>query len=73
MVHVPAKFWENISLGFRVTVQKLNVTDRRTDRRGALQDLPSRAFSAAGDNKNQIVYVCHGIKIQQGLNSGKLV
>ena len=24
-------------------------------------------------NKNQIVYVCHRIKLQQGLNSGKLV
>ena len=32
MVHVAAKFWENISMRFRVTVQKLNVTDRQTDR-----------------------------------------
>ena len=30
---------------------KLNVTDRRTDGRGALQYLPSRAFGAAGDKK----------------------
>ena len=40
---------------FLVTVRKLNVTDRQTDgqtdRRGALQYLPSRAFGAAGDNK----------------------
>ena len=32
MVHVPTKFRENISMRFRVTVRKLNVTDRRTDR-----------------------------------------
>ena len=30
MVHVPAKFRENTSMRFWVTVQKLNVTDRRT-------------------------------------------
>ena len=29
------------------------MTDRRTDRRGALQYLPSRAFGAAGDNKGK--------------------
>ena len=51
MVHVPAKFGENTSIHFWVTVRKLNVTDRQTDRRGALQYLPSRAFGAAGDNK----------------------
>ena len=28
MVHVPAKFRENTSIRFRVTVRKLNVTDR---------------------------------------------
>ena len=55
MMHVPAKFRENTSMRFRVTVRKLNVTDRQTDRwmdgRGALQYLPypSRAFGAAGD------------------------
>ena len=49
MVHVPAKFRENTSMRFSVTVRKLNVTDRRTDGRGALQYLPSRAFGAAGD------------------------
>ena len=32
MVHVPAKFRENTSMRFRVTVQKLNVTDGRTDK-----------------------------------------
>ena len=57
MVHIPAKFQENTSMRFWVTVRKLNVTDRRTDRqtdgRGALKYLPSRAFGAAGDKKNQ--------------------
>ena len=33
MVHVPAKFRENTSRHFWVTVRKLNVTDRQTDRR----------------------------------------
>ena len=33
MVHVPAKFRENTSMRFWVTVRKLNVTDRRTDGR----------------------------------------
>ena len=47
MVHVPAKFRENTSMRFWVTVQKLSVSDRQTDRWGALQYLPSRA---AGDN-----------------------
>ena len=63
MVHVPAKFRENTSMRFWATVRKLNVTDRQTyiqtDRRGALQYLPSRAFGAAGDNiwstKNSIM------------------
>ena len=32
MVHVSAKFRENTSMRFRVTVQKINVTDGRTDR-----------------------------------------
>ena len=51
MVHVPAKFRENTSMRFRVTVRKLNVTDRQTERRtGALQYFPSRAFGAVGDN-----------------------
>ena len=64
MVHVPAKFGENTSMRFLVTVRKLNVTDGQTDgrtdgrtdrdRRGALQYLPSRAFGAAGD-KNTVI------------------
>ena len=33
MVHVPAKFRENTSMHFRVTVRKLNVTDGQTDGR----------------------------------------
>ena len=33
MVHVPAKFRENTSMRFLVTVRKLNVTDRQTDGR----------------------------------------
>ena len=57
MVHVPAKFLENISMRFRVTVRKLNVTGRQTDRqtdgRGALLYLPSRASGAARDNKGK--------------------
>ena len=36
MVHVPAKFWENISMRFRVTVRNLNITDGQTDGQGAL-------------------------------------
>ena len=36
---------------FRATVRKINMTDRQTDERGALQYLPSRAFGAVGDNK----------------------
>ena len=31
MVHVPAKFQENTSMRFWVTVRKLNVTDGQTD------------------------------------------
>ena len=57
MVHILAeKFRENTAMHFWVTVQKLNVMDRQTDRRtdgrmGAFQNLPSLAFGAAGDNK----------------------
>ena len=50
MVHIPAKFGENTSMHFLVTVRKLNVTDRQTDGQ-TLQYLPSRAIGAAGDNK----------------------
>ena len=31
-VHIPAKFRENTAMRFQVTVQKLNLTDRQTDR-----------------------------------------
>ena len=33
MVHILAKFRENTSMRFSVTVRKLNVTDKQTDRR----------------------------------------
>ena len=53
MVHVPAKFWENTSMRFRVTVWKLNVTDGQMDgrtyrRTGALQYLPSLGLRRGG-------------------------
>ena len=54
MVHIPAKFRENTSMRFRVTVRKLNVTDRWTDRRtdgGRCNISRPRAYSAPGDNK----------------------
>ena len=38
-------------------------TDRRTDGRGALQYLPSRAFGAAGDNKNDAAAVLYNTYI----------
>ena len=47
--HPHAKFRENTAMRFRVTVRKLNVTDRWMDGRGVLQYLRSRAFGAAGD------------------------
>ena len=40
-MYVPEKFRENSAMRFWVTVRKLNVTDGRTDGRGALQYLPS--------------------------------
>ena len=48
MVHIPEKFWENISMRFQVAVRKLNVTDGRM---GVLLYLPSRASGTAGDKK----------------------
>ena len=51
MVYVPAQFRENTSMRFLVTVRKLNVTDRQTDRRtdeGALQYLPSPGLRRGG-------------------------
>ena len=57
MVHIPAKFRENTSMLFWVTVRKLNVTDRQTDRqtdgRGPLQYLPSRSFGSARGKKKK--------------------
>ena len=53
MVHIPAKFRQNTTMRFWVTVQKTKrdgQTDRQTDG-GAFQYLPSQAFGAAGDNK----------------------
>ena len=68
MVHIPAKFRENTSMRFWVTVRKLNVTDGRTDGRGALQYLPSRAFGAAGDKKemktNRESYIMHSMQLR---------
>ena len=56
MVHIPANFQENTLMRFRVTVRKINMTDRQTDGRmdgwtdgRGLQYLPSWAFGAAGD------------------------
>ena len=61
MVHVPAKFRENTSMRFfsysaktKRDGQTDGQTDRQTDGRWALQYLPSRAFSAAGDKNNNI-------------------
>ena len=48
-------FRENTAMRFRVTVRKLNMTDGQTDRRGAFQYLPSRAFGTAGDNNYKIL------------------
>ena len=57
MMHVPAKFGENTSMLFRVTVRKLNVTEKQTDRRrdgrtvgrGCCNISRPRAYGAAGD------------------------
>ena len=63
MVHVPAKFRENTSMRFQVTVRKLNVTDGRTDRRtggggggGRCNISRPRAYGAAGDNKLSVPF-----------------
>ena len=52
MVHVPAKFWANTALPLRywVTVRKLNVMDRWTDRR--MGGGGGGAFGAVGITKN---------------------
>ena len=44
MVHVAAKFGENTLMRFRVTVRKLNVTDRRTDGRTNIYELRAVFF-----------------------------
>ena len=55
MVHIPAKFRENTSMRFRVTVRKLNVTDEQTDGRtdgrtgGRCNISRPRAYGAAGE------------------------
>ena len=58
MVHIPAKFRENIVIHFRVTVRKLNVTDARTDGQtgggGGVSISPVPGFREAGDkNSNE--------------------
>ena len=55
MVHIPAKFRENTSMRFRVTVRKLIVMDRQMDgqmdgQMGGIAISPVQAFGAAGDN-----------------------
>ena len=53
MVHVPAVSRKYIDafLSYSAKTKRNGQTDGQTDRRGALQYLPSRAFGAAGDNK----------------------
>ena len=60
-MHVPAKFQENTAMRFWVTVRKLNVKDRRTDRQTdrrtggvAISPVPGPT-APAGDNKQKIV------------------
>ena len=56
-MHVPAKFWENTAMRFWVTVRKLNVTDRRTDRRtGGVAISPVPGPTAPAGDKN---YTAH--------------
>ena len=59
MVHVPAKLRENTPMRFGVTVRKLNVTDRQTDRRtdrGHCNISYPRAYGVAGDKKLKMLY-----------------
>ena len=55
MVHIPAKFRENTSMHFRVTVRKPNVTDGWTDgRMGGIAISPIPGPTAlVGDNKSK--------------------
>ena len=65
MVHIAAKFRENTSMRFRVTVRKLNGTDGRTDKTDRQMDgrtdeghcniSRARAYSVAGDNNHILV------------------
>ena len=64
LVHVPAKFRENTAMRFRVTVRKLNVTDRQTDGGGGgggLQYLPSpglrrrREIKTRSEHRNYVM------------------
>ena len=56
MVHVRTckvlKKYINAFLSYSAKTKRDGQMDGWTDRRGALQYLPSRAFGAAGDNKN---------------------
>ena len=70
MVHVCAKVGENTLMRFRVTVRKLNVTDRQMDGQGAgggggggggVVISPVPGFGTAGDKKfNQCSVMCLG-------------
>ena len=78
MVHVAAKFRENTSMRFRVTVQKLNVTDRQTDGGRCTISHP-RAYGAAGDNMEAMWILlshcetikCTGIQLKIGISYPK--
>ena len=63
MVHVPAKIRENTAMHFRVTVRKLNVTDRQTDGgrfNSSLGQIMTRYYFillvAVGDNQKHLIY-----------------
>ena len=59
MVHIPAKFRENTSMRFRVTVRKLNVTDGQTDglTGGHCNISRPRAYGAAGDKNTNVTKI----------------
>ena len=63
MVHIPAKFRENTSMRFRVTVRKLNVTDGWTD--GCNISHP-RTYGAAGDTNPVVLKFGYMIQGQLG-------
>ena len=71
MVHVPAKFRENTSMRFRVTVRKLNMTDRRTDGRtdgGRCNIFRPRAYGTAGDKNTYLCYFLNKYRVIGGEN-----